>query len=448
MSTLPPALQPAYSFGEPNENVILYEGEMEIEQDKRIIKGNGSVYLKWFPYPQIEFQLSNSDFNFLDDNKETYLKLPEYQSVVKVYISRFNQKVSLTETLTKMRGISKEPIVISSENELMNIKFHLTNFDQVHGCVPSLLIKEDGSLTVIDRIVFEVEDWRVKIDNIETIKNTLDFVSDQGGYGITHIGQLERIDNKSFVINEAREFLKALSYFLSFARGFLVSPTLLVGYDQNENVVWQEWNSSNSDPWKAVDSWAWGLKGINLVNAFLGFYKWWKDWGESAQLVIYWYLQSNKGASGVEGSIILAQAALEILAWFHLVEKGSISQKDFNQEPFKYTSQKINKLLDECNIPNTIPLDFTELAQFSQLEGSNNNGPYAFCKIRNNFTHAAPENRQTFFNTPSKALKETWTLGRWYIEMVLLKLFDYNDVYCNRLANNKYKGDLEPVPWK
>lgn len=449
-SNLPPALRPEKMFGEANELIQLYKGELEIEQNKRVIQGHGDVYLKWFPYPQVEFKLSSSNLSSSFDIADTFLKLTGIEGLFRVFISHFKKNVSLNqrENSIQVCGQLKDPIVIGSGNDLAHIKFHLTNFHQFIGSHKSIFISEDSGKTTIERLVFEAQGWRVTIDQLETLSKILESLSSQGGYAITHVGKLEKSDKAVFAIDEAREFLEAFSDFLSFIRGFRVSPTLLVGYDVSERQLWKEWTLSNSDPWKVVDSWAWGLKGTSLVNAFPGFLKWWQDGGESAKLAIYWYLQSNRNVGGVEGSIILTQAALELLAWVLLVEKGSISEKDFDKKPLKYISQKINRLLDECGIPKDIPSEYANLAKFeSELDKSANNGPYAFVEIRNSITHSNSKKRQKFTDTPTSARQEAWYLGLWYLELILLRLFNYNESYFNRIPKHCFQGDVETVPW-
>jgi len=451
----PAALRPAYAFGEVNEPISLYKGELEIEKNQRITQGNGEVYLKWFPYPQIEFKLSSNRSLIGDDTGEAKLKLTGIQGLVKVSISELNRNVKFNEILNQVddsiqvRGKPIEPIIIGSGNDLAYIKFHLTNFHELYGSCKSVFVSEDFSKTVIERVVFEAGVWRVTIDQLDRVSERLNPLKFQGGYGVTHVGKLERNDQTVFAANEARDFLEAFSYFLSFVRGFRVSPTLLVGYNVTEEEVWKEWTSSNSDSWKSVDSWAWGVPGTSLKNAFPGFWQWWQSWGKSAKLAIYWYLHSNRNAGGTEGSIVLAQAALELLSWIKLVEKGSITEEDFNRGRFRSTSRKINQLLKECGIPQDIPSEFIELAEFeSQLHHSNNNGAYAFVELRNSITHSEPNNRSRFTNTSAEAIQEAWILGLWYVEMVILKLCDYNESYFNRIQKVGYSGDLKYVPWK
>jgi hypothetical protein len=43
---------------------------------------------------------------------------------------------------------------------------------------------------------------------------------------------------------------------------------------------------------------------------------------------------------------------------------------------------------------------------------------------------------------------DAWLLGMWYLELVLLRLFDYEGTYSNRLVREGWIGDeVQPVPW-
>ncbi len=47
-SSLPPALRPAYSVGEPNQTILLYEGELALKQQNIVTKGKVHGYRNLF----------------------------------------------------------------------------------------------------------------------------------------------------------------------------------------------------------------------------------------------------------------------------------------------------------------------------------------------------------------------------------------------------------------
>jgi len=148
-----------------------------------------------------------------------------------------------------------------------------------------------------------------------------------------------------------------------------------------------------------------------------------------------------------ESSIILAQSALELLAWVHLVEKEEV----FTAEKFEnYTaSKKINRFLENLKIPKSIDLRLNALAYYSNQfnEKFRNNGAYALTKVRNDMAHLSTSNRQSLFNTSSSVTIEAARLIRWYLELSFLSLSNYQGFYCNCLPQPIPFASRELVPW-
>lgn len=448
---IPDALTTHYPDGEPNQPIILYEGTLEILQGGNVKKGKGTVHLVWFPYPRVEFKLSSHD-SFGMNTGEASLKLPELEEPVEVHISssRFHEsRIKPEDCSAQLSGQPKVPIVIGSGHPLKYMQFHLTNFWDFVGPGTSV-IKQGSGFFLTQRVVFEAEGWKITIDQLKTTKKNVESLEEQGGYAITHVGRLEQSNGTTFQADEARNFLEVLSQFLSFVRGFWTSPILLVGYDSCNDPVWKEWSQSNSDPWQKVYPWAWKLHAKHFASLFPGFVTWWQDWEESAELAIHWYIESNKQAGRIEGSLILSQTALELCAWVFLVDKGKVFSADTFDNENNSASKKINRLLERQNIPGEIPCHLANLIQFgSKLKHSKKNGPYAIAELRNSITHSAPNNREMLSSTSKEERAEAWELSLWYIELVILSLCKYQGSYFNRLPGGKrWQGDTELVPWK
>jgi hypothetical protein len=429
---------PVYQIEKPNQTILLYEGPLEITHRATVVKGNGKLRFIWFPYPQVEFELSNDDplFSpfFNDVPGETFLSLPELRDKTKVFVSGAYQGGNY---LNRITGNPKEPIVTGSGQDLTYVLFHLTNFHNFIG--------PDKSMSLLQRIIFEAEGWKVTVDQLETTKTIVDLLKSQGGYAITHVGKLERSDKTTFTADEACEFLEALSFFLSFSRGFWVFPLLLVGYNRSDEATWQKWDSAKSSPWQNVQSWFLEPRTRKVAEAFPGFLRWWQDWGEPAELAIYWYVGSNTQAGGVEGSLVLEQTAFELLAWVLLVqERRILSAGGFSKLS---ASDKLRLLLSQLSIPLEVSPSLPNLAQLSKSRDWND-GPEATTWVRNGIVHPKPKMGQKALLSSSSVRVEAWNLGMWYLELILLKLFNYEGPYFNRLRQGfHFWGDGEPVPW-
>ena len=60
-------------------------------------------------------------------------------------------------------------------------------------------------------------------------------------------------------------------------------------------------------------------------------------------------------------------------------------------------------------------------------------GPQSFTEMRNERVHPQHKKRGQY----NDAFKDTWLLGLWYLEMVILKLCKFNGKYINRLRGFK-----------
>ena len=136
----------------------------------------------------------------------------------------------------------------------------------------------------MERIVLEAEEWKITLDQLENTEDNVKSLGSQGGFAITHVGKLEKLDGTSFSGEEAREFLNKFADFLSFARGFRVPIILLVGYDQENNKIWEYWEESSGNSWKNVASWFPKQKGSKLAEVFPGFLTWRQNWEESQRI--------------------------------------------------------------------------------------------------------------------------------------------------------------------
>jgi len=429
----PSLLKHIYPTEKPNQKIILHQGDLEIKQEFEqtpiIARGSGDIYLKWFPYPQVEFNLSGDNLLTLrPDIYEVFVRLPNTENFV--------QAIAPISSRTKeiQEGKVREPLVIGSGQGLKYVQFYLSNLERF------------SEVRVGSRATFVAEGWEVIIHPVKDIESHLNLLKAQGGYAITHVARAARLNGENFTAEEVFDFLEILSDFLSFVRGIRISPLLLVGYDASDEPVWKVWASSNSAPrWQPVDNWASGLHAEMIAEVFPGFYRWRQSWGEEARLAIYWYLMTEP--TKAESSIILAQSALELIAWFHLVEKEEV----FTAKEFKHysASKKINRLLEKLKIPKSIDSRLNAIAQYSNEfdEEFKNNGAYALQEVRNDMAHLSTSNRQRLFNTPSLVLTEAARLIRWYLELSFLSLSNYQGFYCNCLPQPVSFGSREFVPW-
>lgn len=448
----PPALRPVYATPEPNQPILLYTGHLQITQEinQRTVEmyGHGSVEFIWFPYPCVKFELLNNESAscWINVSVDCSLTLVELETSVKVSVSRFHSQ----DRENLISGIMKEPLIQGSNEDLAYLLFHVANFHNFMGSYTTIQ-DSDGSSNR-NRIVLEAENWKLTIDQLKPAESESyeELLTSQGGFAVTHVGKLEKSDGGIFSGSEARAFLDSFVAFLSFARGFRVPLILLLGFDAVGNQTWKYWASSIGHSWRGVNSWFPTQDAGRLADVFPGFLRWWRDWEDSEKIALYWYLEANASLV-VEQQIILVQVALELIAYKQGHTKGT-------------ASKKLKALLEECGISLNIPPDKThnppptfadafrspltlleELQKFKQFfEEAEQDGAYVFTRIRNDIVH--PKKEYNFENF-SLVKHEACNLGLWYLELVLLCIFDYQGIYASRLPKLRYNGETEPVPW-
>ena len=273
--------------------------------------------------------------------------------------------------------------------------------------------------------------WQIEITALPELKELEEILKRDGGYAITHTCNFMRADGKTFSIKDAQHLLEGLRLFFSFARGAFCASTFHQGLNRHDELVWEQWGAHTVMPWIYTPSWFDRMNGHMLALVFPGFWNLYNDpsWTETVNAALYWYLRSNahgRGA-GVDGGILLTQAALERLA-SNMGHRGK-------------AAERIRKALDTIGISLAIPASCKKLNTLKR-KYQWEDGPRAFIEIRNDLIHP----RQKFGNTLAGSYLETWKLGQWYTELILLWLFDYNGKYGNRLTQ-KTTGEVVKVPW-
>ncbi len=270
----------------------------------------------------------------------------------------------------------------------------------------------------------------------------------RGGYVITHMGQAEREDRVAFSNEQLEELLSALHYFLSFAFGRWAGVALPIGYDSKGLKVFEQWGlrTTADGPWHGSTSWFDRHHGELLTQVFPGFMSLWSDklWHDPLAHALYWYLGAcdRRVGIGVDTGLILAQTALELLAWTCCVQdRKMISAVAFKPRGLS-AADKLRLLASALGVPLAIP---AALSGLKKLQASSptrwTDGMDAITGIRNSMVHP---DIQT--GVAGDSFYEAWNLSLWYVDMVLLRLCGHNGTYANRLKH-RFVGQVEHVPW-
>lgn len=287
-------------------------------------------------------------------------------------------------------------------------------------------------------VVLRTLDWAIELQALPSTRKIIEQLKAEGGNAITHVARIVRADRKSFTCGQLEAIIHDLHRFLSFARGAWTSLFGIVGYDQNGQEHCQNWGQRIAAPWQSCPSWFDIHHGECLAAAFPGFVELLHDpsLSRAGYTGLHWYLRSNRAGegAGVDGGLVLSQAALEGLSMSVLANAGITLPRAAN------AADKIRAACQHLKIRTAIPPSSKRLCRWKR-NGAFADAPEAITKLRNELVHPK---RMLLGKLPS-AIPEAWHLAQWYIEVMLLRLCGYRGVYSHRLIS-KWVGEVRPFP--
>ncbi len=325
--------------------------------------------------------------------------------------------------------VTQPCVVMDKKRPLRSVEFSILNFRQFFG-QHDQWIEMNEEIQRRGAARLQAGPWVVNVTAVPNLDKVRKVLKADGGCAVTHTGLITHSDGGTFSVKDVSDLLSGLRAFLSFARGASCGIANVEGRDRSGELSWLQWGSQHVKAWDNTRSWLTRVDGGDgLTKMFPGFWKWFTKgatWRESIARSIDWYLNSNESAMHV--GIILTQAALERLSFQSL---GRTRRR--NEPAGEFISQALESLELEVRIPPSCP-------KLEELRRVNNwkDAPNTLVKIRNDLVH--PKKKHGNISLP--AHYEAWNLGQWHIELILLKLFDYQGSYRNRLTQKR-----EPVPW-
>lgn len=332
---------------------------------------------------------------------------------------------SNNSTLEGSLVLQHSPVtVIQRDCMIDSIDFSVLNFPKFYGGEDKWVDNELLGTTKLTS-----ENMQVLLTQEPSLSKNEQCLRETNGYCVTHTGIINYSDGSKISVKEAEHILLGLRTFLSFARGAACGLTHVKASCANGTQTFFEWGTRHTDSWnQESDTWFRSVVegGESLAQAFAGFWSLYKRhcWQHVLRTIDY-YINSKAGPFHV--GIILIQAALELLCC-------SINGSKEERPMGEFLSKSIRKL----GLCTSIPPSCNNLQKFFQdCSGVKNDGPKAIASLRNDLVHTT-QNHQDNAVVQMEALQ----LGLWYIELILLKQFNYRGSYRNRLTNT-----FELVPW-
>ena len=412
-----------------NQPIPLGEMEVEFEIDGRKVCAHAKALERLTPSPSLVLEVSNVSreplplAGSLSEPKSRYVmtwpitsegpstvQLENGMQIRVVPTSWFPHQNHATLHLQQ-----SPTVVLDAGNPIASMRFSILNFSW-RG--PSC------------QLILQAPPWLVKIEpvpNIAELKLTLE--TDRG-YAATHQGTVERLDGNATSVKEATDLLDGLDHFLSFVCGSHCSLTNVIGIDNNGNEAWKRWGGRHVSPWRTRRCWFDITASDAISEIFPVFWHEYKENRVCLSRILNLYAGSND-ANVLDVAIILTQVALESVTYLTVGEKRG-----------KRTGDRIAAALKEGKIETQIPSGLEKLEEIRKRKRWEH-GPHTIVELRNSMTHAKSLSGDISIDTYYEAM----SLGLWYLELLLLKRFQYTGKYVNRLTPVQRAGDTELVPW-
>jgi hypothetical protein len=429
-------------IGEANEPIILHRGDAVVRQGEISVAGIATVAIEWLPTFRIAVRVE-AETSLPPDLGIADLELAELGGSGR----RFPLEINGTNAWSS-GGRSGLTIVGTTEfiywvdeanSPLDRLVFHVPNWPVLYADP----IRDPAGGGWAGRITMRDLRWSVRLETERGATEHLRQLKEVGGYAITMLGEIRRVDDQSFSLAEVADVVRGLSRFLSFGRGIWTSALCLVG-NSDEAPVYYEANRLHTLSWRANHGWFTPYAPESLAEAFPGFMARWRDprWRNSLDLGVGLFMEAN-AAKFAEMSILAAQSLLEMFSWIVRVEeRGLISRKTFKKRENADTS--VRELLRWGQIPLEIPHELSALDEYADGAGWSD-GPNALVTFRNMLTH--PRGRAgTIYAIPTRVRMELGQLAILYSELVILRFCGFRGMYLDRVRAQTQR-DFTPVPW-
>ncbi|MCP1381768.1 HEPN domain-containing protein [Runella salmonicolor] len=443
----PTIIESSVKMGTPNQAIIIYQGLFVLKNRDEELIVDGTIKYNWFPDSGIHFEGASQ-------NSKNKIKLEHFNESSELFINNLCVgKIFITNINTSdlnqnsfIRGATNGKAIFGDSSiPVEKIIFSVPNLRDLDG-LPVIRYNNDSTSYHRNRLEFENDKYLIKIDKCFNYTSLQSDLKSHGGYIIQYYGELTG-KKGSVKLTDIQDTLNCFNKFLSFVNGRRTSALFIQGIFKNE-VQWCDYTAYIVDLYKYVKTWPqhYSIDGIN--KSWKKFNDLWQDKNDRNFLnsVIHWYVEANNQSGFVDGSIIMAQTALELIYnWLIIEKKGLLLGNDAENIA---AANKIRLLLSQLNINNNIPFSFTNLQSYLSSNKEAKDAPDAIVQIRNSIVHSQAEKRKKLALIDNNTLYETLQLCLWYIEMSILYILEFNGKYYNRCSGATYLGEGdELVPW-
>jgi hypothetical protein len=420
---------------EPNEIIDIYEGGFVLKRNDVELNCNGNFKYEWYPSsgPNLSgqaFDISHAQLSVLRQNDAIDVYI-EGLKIGKAYITRIN----FSDNPTFQGTMAHECIFGDRTIAVDVLRFSVPNLKEFIG---DPIRFENSTIVSNGRIHLETPKYIINIDQHFDHKKRKELLQAQGGYLLTYAGEIKP-KKGSISHAESAEILRCLSFYLSFINGHQVSAIFLVGSFEGK-AVWRDFTNYITHQYLPITSWSdtHSLRDFNKL--WESFFKLWctPSGNDFLRKAIHWYVESNYSPVFAESKIMIAQAGLELVFNWLIIEKQNLLVFKTNESIS--AANKIRLILHQLNVDFSIPQGLTHIAAEKRYK----TGPETFVSIRNAIVHQQEEKRRKINELPIMLIYEVFKLGVWYLELAILFILDYHGNYCTRTSTIPHR---QIVPW-
>jgi hypothetical protein len=428
---------PKYFSDRANAVIDLATGPVELTVAGEVFSGTGTARLDLAADGRVIVDMNlDSSVHALIQNDNLFLKFGPNGHVTPVISTRSKLGTNCTTLSVIAR---KGPLVFQRDGRirLSSATIHILNFPDFY-CLGGEKTDFFHEGRRLGRVILRCGEWEIEIQALPRTQEIVTQLKTLAGNAITHVARITQKNGKGFTPAKLETLVGDLHRYLSFARGSWTSVFGTVAYDIRSQEAYLEWGMRIATPWQVCPSWFDIHHGECLAAAFPGFVNLLHDphLGGAAFAGLYWYLRSNRAGegSGVDGGLVLSQAALEGLSM-------SIVELSGHKLPARPSAaDKIRAACTHLGISTMIPTTSKALLR-AKRNGDFKDAPEAVTRVRNELVHP----RRRLKSNLSPLTLEAWHLAQWYIEVMLLTLAGYDGVYSHRLVS-RWVGQVQNFP--
>lgn len=433
---IPQCMSPPCSVDDTTEVLELWSGNAELKQPRCTLSGASRVFIDLLPSPAVKFEIQADNCNVgIHELFCANLDVGELTSTAPVGRLRVQPFSSNGSFVTG----AVETWIDAPGDAITSAKFLIINGPFLRG-EPL----RRGSACFTGRLQVKVNGATVTVDPL-----TVDKQSRRSVFQFTHVAQI-RFDSPQ-AITAVELIRNSLFRTLSLMRGRWVGllGAWLFDGDQLVHVcpnVTKTSRNGGSHSW-CDDS----ILGV-FDELFCCLHAAYQDpkRGEAIQTGFHWLIESSLCAGGVEGSLVLQQAALEALAWYDIVVRRRLcGESGFEKLP---ASDKIRWLTSLYSIPTTIPPHCKELIAYANAFAhlKMKDLPEVLADVRNALIHGTPTKVDRLFGRVrgDDERTELWYQLGGILEQAILAMVGYQGMVIRRDVDSVLQVNaVKIVPW-